>query len=181
MITKINEEVFKTQVVNDPVAVVDFSATWCGPCRMLAPVLEDLSEQLEGRAKFYNVDVDDDSALAAGFGIPGVVLLGGCNIYMLFSGSVLFGIFAGMFYFMLVFHALSHPARSGRYIGVNEMLLGLTGIAGPALGGMAANAVSISAVFCACAVLIAAAAGIAITYKWKNQSFDQNIQKSGGI
>ena len=78
MITKINEEVFKTQVVNDPVAVVDFSATWCGPCRMLAPVLEEISEQLDGKAKFYNVDVDDDSALAAGFGItsvPTVLLL----------------------------------------------------------------------------------------------------------
>ena len=72
MITKINEEVFKTQVVNDPVAVVDFSATWCGPCRMLAPVLEEISEQLDGKAKFYNVDVDDDSALAAGFGISSV-------------------------------------------------------------------------------------------------------------
>ncbi len=72
MITRINEEVFKTQVVNDPVAVVDFSATWCGPCRMLAPVLEEISEQLGDRAKFYNVDVDDDGALAAGFGISSV-------------------------------------------------------------------------------------------------------------
>ncbi len=119
--------------------------------------------------------------LAAGFCIPGVVLLGGSSIVMLFSGAVLFGIFAGMFYFLLVFHALSHPARSGRYIGVNEMLLGLTGIAGPLLGGTAANSVSISIVFCACAVLIAAAAGIAITYKWENQSFNKNNQLSGGI
>ena len=72
MITKINEQEFKTKVVNDPVAVVDFSATWCGPCRMLAPVLEEISEELGNQAKFYNVDVDEDSALAIGFGISSV-------------------------------------------------------------------------------------------------------------
>ena len=72
MITKINEQEFRTKVVNDRAAVVDFSATWCGPCRMLAPVLEEISEQLAGKAAFYNVDVDDDGALAAGFGISSV-------------------------------------------------------------------------------------------------------------
>jgi len=72
MITKINEQDFQTKVVKDAVAVVDFSATWCGPCRMLAPVLEEISEELAGKANFYNVDVDDDGALAAGFGISSV-------------------------------------------------------------------------------------------------------------
>ena len=46
MITKINEQDFRTKVVNDAAAVVDFSATWCGPCRMRAPVLEEISEEL---------------------------------------------------------------------------------------------------------------------------------------
>ena len=72
MITKINEQEFQTRVVNDPVAVVDFSATWCGPCRMLAPVLEQISDELAGKANFYNVDVDDDGELAAGFHISSV-------------------------------------------------------------------------------------------------------------
>ena len=72
MITKINEQDFQTKVVKDAVAVVDFSATLCGPCRMLAPVLEEISEELAGKANFYNVDVDDDGALAAGFGISSV-------------------------------------------------------------------------------------------------------------
>lgn len=72
MITKINEQEFRTNVVNDAAAVVDFSATWCGPCRLLAPVLEELSEELGDKVKFYNVDVDEDSALAAGFGISSV-------------------------------------------------------------------------------------------------------------
>ena len=78
MVTKINEQDFNTKVVKDAAAVVDFSATWCGPCRMLAPVLEEISEEMSGKVNFYNVDVDDDSALAAGFGIssvPTVLLL----------------------------------------------------------------------------------------------------------
>ncbi len=78
MITKINEQDFTTKVVKDAAAVVDFSATWCGPCRMLAPVLEEISEQLAGKVNFYNVDVDDDPELAAGFSIssvPTVLLL----------------------------------------------------------------------------------------------------------
>ena len=69
MITKINEQDFQTKVVNDEVAVVDFSATWCGPCRMLAPVLEEISEDLGDKANFYNVDVDESAPLAIGFGI----------------------------------------------------------------------------------------------------------------
>ena len=75
MITKINQADFETKVVNDPVAVVDFSATWCGPCRMLAPVLEQISEELDSKVKFYNVDLDNDGALAAGFFISSVPTL----------------------------------------------------------------------------------------------------------
>ena len=78
MITKINEQEFKTNVVNEAAAVVDFSATWCGPCRMMAPVLEDLSEKMSGKADFYNLDVDEAPEVAAQFSvssIPCLVLL----------------------------------------------------------------------------------------------------------
>jgi len=78
MITKISKQDFETKVVNDAAAVVDFSATWCGPCRMLAPVLEEISGQMAGKVNFYNVDVDDDPELAGGFAIssvPTVLLL----------------------------------------------------------------------------------------------------------
>ena len=44
MVKKINGQEFETEAMKAPVAVVDFNATWCGPCRMLAPVLEDISE-----------------------------------------------------------------------------------------------------------------------------------------
>ena len=78
MITKINEQDFTTKVVNDEAAVVDFSATWCGPCRMLAPVLEDISEKLGDKVSFYNVDVDESPELAMKYqvsSVPCLVLL----------------------------------------------------------------------------------------------------------
>lgn len=46
------------------VAVVDFSATWCGPCKMLAPIMEELSEEMVGQVEFYNADTDENMDLA---------------------------------------------------------------------------------------------------------------------
>ena len=77
MVKKIQAEQF-AQVKQSAVAVVDFSASWCGPCRMLAPVLEAVSEKLAGRVDFYNVDVDEAPALAAAYrvnSVPCLVLL----------------------------------------------------------------------------------------------------------
>ena len=59
-------------------AVVDFNATWCGPCKMLGPVLEKLSGEMADKASFYGVDVDVNSDLAEEFGvmsIPTLVIL----------------------------------------------------------------------------------------------------------
>jgi len=55
------------------VAVVDFNATWCGPCKMLAPVLEEVSEECASKGwQFFSVDVDQNEALATKFGIMAV-------------------------------------------------------------------------------------------------------------
>ena len=63
--------------VNDDFAVVDFSATWCGPCQMLKPVFHKLAEE-KSRDAFYSVDVDANRALASKFrvfSVPTVVIL----------------------------------------------------------------------------------------------------------
>ncbi len=78
MVKKVNEQEFNTEVRAADVAVVDFNATWCGPCRMLAPVLEEVSEELEGQVSFYSVDVDECEGLAREFrvmSVPNLVLL----------------------------------------------------------------------------------------------------------
>lgn len=59
----------------DVPAIVDFYATWCGPCKMLAPVLEKLGKEYEGRIVIYKVDVDAENELASAFGIRSVPTL----------------------------------------------------------------------------------------------------------
>ena len=75
MVKKINAEQFEAEAKKSPVAVVDFSATWCGPCRMLAPVLESVSEKFQGQVDFYNVDVDDAPELAGEYRVNSVPCL----------------------------------------------------------------------------------------------------------
>ncbi|MCR5276038.1 MAG: thioredoxin [Clostridiales bacterium] len=65
------QEVLKSSL---PV-VVDFWATWCGPCQMLAPVLEDVAEELEGRIKVGKINVDDQVELAMQYKIASIPTL----------------------------------------------------------------------------------------------------------
>ena len=58
-------------------ALIDFYATWCGPCKMLAPVLDELAEEYEGKIDIYKIDVDAEEELAALFGIRSVPSHGG--------------------------------------------------------------------------------------------------------
>ena len=75
MVKKINSQEFAEEAMKAPVAVVDFNATWCGPCRMLAPVLEEISEKYAGKASFYSVDVDESPELAAQYRVSSVPCL----------------------------------------------------------------------------------------------------------
>lgn len=71
MVKKIDENGF-AQVRTDPIAFVDFSAKWCGPCQMLAPIVEEVSGEYAGRVAFYNVDVDENPSLAQQFGVVSI-------------------------------------------------------------------------------------------------------------
>ena len=71
-------EEFNAAVEAAPLAMVDFWASWCGPCKMLAPAIDAIGEQYDGKALIAKVNVDEEPALAAQFGImsiPTVVFL----------------------------------------------------------------------------------------------------------
>ncbi|HXW37887.1 MAG TPA: thioredoxin [Nitrososphaerales archaeon] len=72
-VRQINGSAFEQEVekAQSPV-VVDFYADWCGPCKMVAPVIEQLSQQYEGRAKFVKVNTDENQELAMKFGIMSI-------------------------------------------------------------------------------------------------------------
>ena len=67
----LNENNFDTET-NTGTTLVDFYADWCGPCRMLTPIIESIAEDLQGKANVVKVDVDKSPKLAARFGVRGI-------------------------------------------------------------------------------------------------------------
>ena len=72
---QINTEKFDELLKGQMPVVCDFFATWCGPCRMLAPVMEEMSKEFEGKAVFVKVDVDENPELARRYGIMSIPLV----------------------------------------------------------------------------------------------------------
>lgn len=73
---EVNKGNFDTEVLQaDQPVLVDFWATWCGPCRMVSPIVEELSEELGGAVKVAKVNVDEEPELASQFGVMSIPTL----------------------------------------------------------------------------------------------------------
>ena len=81
---RLTQENFEGEVMRSELPVlIDFWATWCGPCRMMAPIIEEIAEEKEGVLKVAKVDVDEEPELATKFGIvsiPTLVLMKGGQV-----------------------------------------------------------------------------------------------------
>lgn len=81
-VTDLSDATFKADVLEaDLPVLVDFWATWCGPCKMIAPLLDELAEEFGGKVVIGKVDVDQNPGVTGQFGVRGVPTL------MLFKGG----------------------------------------------------------------------------------------------
>jgi thioredoxin 1 len=82
--SKVTDSSFEAEVLkSETPVVVDFWAEWCGPCRMIGPALEELSNELGGKVKIVKVNVDENPGIAAQYGIRSIPTL------MVFKGGKL--------------------------------------------------------------------------------------------
>ncbi|PZO22418.1 MAG: thiol reductase thioredoxin [Leptolyngbya foveolarum] len=79
---QVTDSTFKQEVLESETPVlVDFWAPWCGPCRMVAPVVEEISEQYDGKVKVVKVNTDENPSVASQYGIRSIPTL------MIFKGG----------------------------------------------------------------------------------------------
>ena len=76
---------FETEVINSELPVlIDFWAAWCGPCKMIAPIVEELAAEYDGKVKIGKLDVDDNQQTAIKYGVRSIP-----TVLLLKSGEVL--------------------------------------------------------------------------------------------
>ncbi|MEO0108042.1 MAG: thioredoxin [candidate division WOR-3 bacterium] len=92
MALELTRDNFKAEILDSPLpAIVDFWAGWCGPCRMIGPVIEELSQEYAGKIKVGKVDIDQQSEVAGQYGvmsIPTLLFIKGGKVLDTIVGAV---------------------------------------------------------------------------------------------
>jgi thioredoxin 1 len=90
-ILEVTDDTFEAEIVNSDIpAMVDFWAAWCGPCKMVAPVVEELAQDYDGKIKIAKMDVDQNRQTPAKFGIrniPTLILFKGGEVAQTIIGA----------------------------------------------------------------------------------------------
>jgi thioredoxin 1 len=88
---QLTDETFESEIINSEMpALVDFWAEWCGPCKMVGPIVEELGNEYKGRVKFAKMDVDQNRQTPAKFGIraiPTLILFKGGEVAQTIVGA----------------------------------------------------------------------------------------------
>ncbi len=91
-VQEVSDATFEAEVLKSSVPVlIDFWAPWCGPCKAIAPVLDELAKEYEGRVKIVKMNVDDNQATPSSFGvrsIPNLLLFKGGTVAEQIVGAV---------------------------------------------------------------------------------------------
>ena len=85
-----NENFDEEVIKSEKTVLVDFYATWCGPCKMMAPIIESIASELEGKVKVCKVDTDQNLELAQKYGIMSIPTI------MIFKGGEVIKTFIGL-------------------------------------------------------------------------------------
>ena len=76
MVQEVNVNNFEEEVIkNDKLTIVDFFADWCGPCRKLSPIMDEIEQELSDKVKFTKINTDDNIPLAQNYQISGIPTL----------------------------------------------------------------------------------------------------------
>src|ERR1039458_5147809 len=90
-IVKLNKANFEQEVLKSPLpVVVDFWAEWCGPCKQVAPVLDELATEYDNRVRIGKVNIDEDQELASDYGVRAI------PTFLLFKGGEVAGQIVGI-------------------------------------------------------------------------------------